>query len=108
MNDDLAEKAARRKSAHFGELGVGGGPAGRDKSVPSKRVVSALAVQAQQAANALGSSVGPGGRRAKRLSAVGTAAPVVSMEVMNTNFEEWMKLATDNVCQLEVVGTGGI
>ena len=25
------------------------------------------------------------------------ALPVVSMEVMNTNFEEWMKLATDNV-----------
>jgi hypothetical protein len=31
------------------------------------------------------------------LSAVAPTAPPVSMEVMNTNFEEWMKLATDNV-----------
>lgn len=36
-------------------------------------------------------------KRAKRLSAVAPSNPPVSMEVMNTNFEEWMKLATDNV-----------
>ena len=50
-------------------------------------MVSALAVQQQQ-------------KRAKRLSAVAPSGPPVSMEVMSTNFEEWMKLATDNVCIL--------
>ncbi|ORX34460.1 condensin complex subunit 2/barren [Kockovaella imperatae] len=96
MNDDVAEKAARRKSAHFGELGHGNVPGG-DKSAPTRRVISALAVQAQQAQQAaLGNSAGPSSKRRARLSAVTPAAPVVSMEVMNTNFEEWMKLATDN------------
>ena len=32
----------------------------------------------------------------KRLSAVGLPAPV-ALEVNSTKFEEWMKLATDNV-----------
>jgi condensin complex subunit 2 len=77
-NDDGAERAARRKSAHFGELSKGQQPDGQ-----RSRVVSALAMQ--QA------------KKGKRLSAVAPGAPVVSMEVMNTNFEEWMKLATDNV-----------
>ncbi|WWC67762.1 uncharacterized protein I206_101674 [Kwoniella pini CBS 10737] len=95
VNDDAAEKAKRRKSAHFGDLAAG---AGEHKERPNngingsgKRTVSALAVQ--QAASG-GQSMAQ--RRAKRLSAVEPAAPVVSMEVMNTNFEEWMKLATDN------------
>lgn len=43
-------------------------------------------------------------KRAKRLSAVAPSNPPVSMEVMNTNFEEWMKLATDNV-SFGVLGT---
>ena len=60
-----------------------------EKTMPTKRVVSALAVQASA-------------KRGKRLSAVmpnmnPSAVPMVSMEVMNNNFEEWMKLATDNV-----------
>lgn len=46
-----------------------------------KRVVSALAMQ---------------GRR-KRLSAVNPEMPVISLEERQGNFEEWMKLATDNV-----------
>ena len=70
----------------FGDLGSRpGGQA--EKNGPTKRVVSALAVQA-------------GAKKGKRLSAVVqnvNAAPVISMEVMNNNFEEWMKLATDNV-----------
>jgi len=37
----------------------------------------------------------------KRLSAVGLPAPV-ALEVNSTKFEEWMKLATDNVGQLGV------
>ncbi len=69
----------------FGELGVQSqGGQEKNVSVPAKRVVSALAVQA-------------GAKRGKRLSAVVPNAPMVSMEVMNNNFEEWMKLATDNV-----------
>lgn len=33
-----------------------------------------------------------------RINAVAPApAPAISMDVMNTNFEEWMKMATDNV-----------
>jgi condensin complex subunit 2 len=73
----------------FGDVGVQGGP---PEKQPAKRVVSALAVQA-------------GAKKGKRLSAVGvnigsTSAPMVSMEVMNNNFEEWMKLATDNVSRL--------
>ena len=35
---------------------------------------------------------------ASRINAVAPApAPVVSIDVMNSNFEEWMKMATDNV-----------
>jgi condensin complex subunit 2 len=107
MNDDIAEKANRRKSAHFGDIGRS--QLGKEKEGAGKRVVSALAMQAQQhAVEATGAGIGAAGsanvaipakdaRRIKRLSAIAPAAPPVSMEVMNTNFEEWMKLATDNV-----------
>ncbi|WRT64946.1 uncharacterized protein IL334_001886 [Kwoniella shivajii] len=91
MNDDAAEKAKRRKSAHFADLAAGDGGKEKHHNGNGKRTVSALAVQ-QAAAG--GQTMAQ--RRAKRLSAVEPAALVVSMEVMNTNFEEWMKLATDN------------
>lgn len=77
VNDDAAERAARRRSAHFAPM------------LPDKEAAphkSALSVQ----------------KRAKRLSAVAPSNPPVSMEVMNTNFEEWMKLATDNVSFVKV------
>lgn len=69
FNDDNAERANRRKSAHF----------------------SPAQVQAQQPAKVP--------IRGKRLSTVTkpTQEPQVSIEVMSNNFEEWMKLATDNV-----------
>lgn len=93
MNDDAAEKASRRKSAHFGDLAIKASEYEGKKEAGQKRQVSALAVQAAQQGQS-----GTGVKKAKRLSAVApAAAPVVSMEVMNTNFEEWMKLATDNV-----------
>ncbi|RXK39032.1 hypothetical protein M231_03656 [Tremella mesenterica] len=97
VNDDKSEKAIRRKSTHFGQLGVEGKPRMPSGAVPAggnganggnglgpggKRTVSALGMQQQ--------------KRAKRLSAVVPSGPPVSMEVMHTNFEEWMKLATDN------------
>jgi condensin complex subunit 2 len=80
-NDDAAERAARRKSAHFAlDLGKENGGAASPAGARSRQVSGAGAAQA--------------GARRKRLSAI---APMpVSMEVMNTNFEEWMKLATDN------------
>ncbi|WVF69854.1 hypothetical protein IAT40_004635 [Kwoniella sp. CBS 6097] len=103
INDDMAEKAKRRKSAHFSDLiqqqqqqqqqEAGAGNKDRAANGAAKRTVSALAVQ-QAAAGSGGQTMAQ--RRAKRLSAVAPAAPVVSMEVMSTNFEEWMKLATDN------------
>lgn len=91
INDDKAERAARRKSAHFADVALAHstGSSGKENANNSpnvadgpQRKASALTVQKE--------------RRAKRLSTV-TPAPPVSMEVMNTNFEEWMKLATDNV-----------
>lgn len=102
MNNDAAEKANRRKSAHFGDLHR---PEVGKKDAAGRRVVSG-----QQGAGAGAAGSGSGGagvtgtgpsmmaaKKAKRLSSVVAAAPVVSMEVMSTNFEEWMKLATDNV-----------
>ncbi|GMK59486.1 hypothetical protein CspeluHIS016_0800920 [Cutaneotrichosporon spelunceum] len=77
LNNDVAERAARRKSAHFApDIGGKENGAGSATASPRGRVASAQA-------------------RRKRLSAVAPIAPI-SMEVMNTNFEEWMKLATDN------------
>lgn len=80
------QPSRRENMPNFGDLGAR--PGGQiEKNGPTKRVVSALAVQA-------------GAKKGKRLSAVVQnvdAAPLVSMEVMNNNFEEWMKLATDNV-----------
>jgi hypothetical protein len=82
INDDKAEKANRRKSAHFGPLpSEGTGATSGMGHAQAKRTVSALAMQ---------------GRR-KRLSAVNPELPVISLEERQGNFEEWMKLATDNV-----------
>jgi hypothetical protein len=95
MNDDAAEKSSRRKSAHFGDLAVGRkekdeGEKEREKD-KGKRVASgAMAVQ-----NSLNNSLTRDKVR-KRLSAVGLPA-TVALEVNSTKFEEWMKLATDNV-----------
>jgi len=82
INDDAAERAARRKSAHFADIGLVDKDKENRSASPAMRKVSALTAHRD--------------RRAKRLSAV-TPTPQVSMEVMTTNFEEWMKLATDNV-----------
>jgi len=87
MNDDTAEKAARRKSAKFGDVGHGTLPSGATNTA---RKVSALQAQAQHHVAT--------GRKAPRLSNVVQPLPIASMEVMTNNFEEWMKLATDNVC----------
>jgi condensin complex subunit 2 len=94
MNDDAAEKASRRKSAHFGDLSV------------SRKEVEAEKGQGKRVASGTGTGSGSGSgtmareKVRKRLSAVGIAAGVpapVALEVNSTKFEEWMKLATDNV-----------
>ena len=93
MNDDAAERANRRKSAHFGDLASGNGVSGNAPGKnDGKRAVSALGQQAQ--------IVGLAQKKAKRLSAVVPPAVgqvVPGVEVNNEKFEEWMKLATDNV-----------
>jgi len=112
MNDDAAEKASRRKSAHFGDLAVSrkekeaDGPSDRSTSTgqgQGKRVVSStMAVQ-----NGLNSSTTNRDKVRKRLSAVGMGAPApVALEVNSTKFEEWMKLATDNVSHETLVRLG--
>jgi uncharacterized protein YidB (DUF937 family) len=93
INNDMAEKANRRKSAHFGDLGVSPGDAGAPVSSISKgsqagkRVVSALAMQAGR----------EGRRQGKRLSAVNPEMVGVSWEQRESKYEEWMKAAIDNV-----------
>jgi len=105
MNDDAAERANRRKSAHFGDLPSAGssssGAMGKDAAAAAgRRVVSALAVQAQAGSS---SGMTMAQKKAKRLSAVGVAPTgtmeqvLPGVEVNNEKFEEWMKLATDNV-----------
>lgn len=94
INNDAAEKANRRKSAHFGDLGAAPGDMGPPSSAvgrtaqPGKRVVSALAVQAGREGRRLG----------KRLSAVNPEMVGVSWEQRESKYEEWMKAAIDNVC----------
>lgn len=95
MNDDMAEKRRRRKSAKV-----------------------AMAVQISDSAEAGPSSEGataaPGGadapngtiahsRTKQQLLSV-AQAPIINvpLDVMSSNFEEWMKMATDNVRQSSI------
>ena len=84
LNDDAAEKRRRRKSAKIsmmplddneaGPSGEGSGDVERESARPT--------VHGKQ----------------KQLPAVEEAPRIqVSMDVMSSNFEEWMKMATDNV-----------
>lgn len=84
-NDDLTEKRRRRQSRAAAALiaeeeGDGasgsGGAGGAGPRTPKKTAVA----------------------RANMLNAVDhTPLPAVSLDVMTSNFEEWMKMATDNV-----------
>ncbi len=78
----------------FGDIGVAAPLAVSGGTGVTGRKVSALQAQAQHMAQ--------GGKRGPRLSTVvQPIAPIASMEVMTNNFEEWMKLATDNVSCFE-------
>ncbi|CAE6402264.1 unnamed protein product [Rhizoctonia solani] len=78
-NDDLSEKRRRRQSraaaALIAEEEADGGSSSGAPRTPKKTAVA----------------------RANMLNAVDhTPLPAVSMDVMTSNFEEWMKMATDN------------
>jgi condensin complex subunit 2 len=96
INDDREEKKRRRKSAaartfqNFGDAQENSfaGPSGSkgtsepdpEDEASTRPKITALA-------------------RANQLNAVAHAPmPAVSLDVMSSNFEEWMKMATDNVC----------
>ncbi|XAO22086.1 hypothetical protein I312_100851 [Cryptococcus bacillisporus CA1280] len=89
INDDAAEKAKRRKSAHFNAVPDISNTNDENESPNNqagKRVISGLAIQQQGLIQ----------KRGKRLSAVEPNMPEVRIEVKENKYEEWMKLATDN------------
>ena len=102
--DDLAEKRKRRRSTRVSFAGQPddepNGDASRNgdtRSIPTDASghdagrLSATRFSLRTARLSTGNSL--------RINAVGpTPPPAISMDVMNSNFEEWMKMATDNVC----------
>lgn len=76
INDDAAEKRRRRKSI---------------------KVIAALEPEDQEQAE-------PGRSKGKLLTSA-APPPVINvpLDVMSSNFEEWMKMATDNVCKNSVI-----
>lgn len=80
MNDDAAEKRRRRKSARV--------PLPEDEAGPSSEGNAPEDVRA--AAHA---------KQKQQLLSIAQQPEInVPLDVMNSNFEEWMKMATDNVC----------
>lgn len=80
INDDAAEKRRRRKSAKVPLPADEAGPSGEGNPQDDVRA-AAHAKQKQQL-----------------LSIAQQPEINVPLDVMNSNFEEWMKMATDNVC----------
>lgn len=81
MNDDAAEKRKRRQSARVVPLEQEP-EAGPSNDARDERDTARSAALAKQ----------------KSLATVDQApVPTVSFDVMNANYEEWMKMATDNV-----------
>lgn len=83
INDDAAEKRRRRKSTKLAVIeSAEAGPSSGDGMDTGESSRAALAKQKPQ--QQLNSAVPP---------------PVINVprDVMNSNFEEWMKMATDNV-----------
>lgn len=86
INDDAAEKRRRRKGTKLAVIESAeaeAGPSSGDKMGTGESSRTAPAKQKQQ--QQLSSALPP---------------PVINvpLDVMNSNFEEWMKMATDNVC----------
>lgn len=84
INDDAAEKRRRRKGTKLTVIeNAEAGPSSGDRMDTGESSRAAPAKQKQQ--QQLNSALPP---------------PVINvpLDVMNSNFEEWMKMATDNVC----------
>lgn len=81
----LSEDGPRRPGGGAGlSLGQPGPQQAESSAAAGKRVVSALQMQQQ--------------KKNKQLAAVGAPEKLaINTETINRNFEEWMKLATDNV-----------
>ena len=94
INDELAEKRnlKRRKSRMSMGIGLEGGPLVVDEAVPgaSQDTNGDADTQKTPKKTALA--------RANQLKSVTAPAPVAApIEILSSNFEEWMKMATDNV-----------
>lgn len=106
MNDDNAEKRKRRKSAKH-SVSYNKPPNVGDHEETLRSSQSKMAdedVPATPKKNASGSGSGPKTpkvsalARANHLNAVAqTPVPAVPVDILNSKYEEWMKMATDNV-----------
>jgi condensin complex subunit 2 len=93
INDDEAEKRRRRKSAKITVL---------DNAVAGPSSEGASGANGEADGTRSGQS-----RRQQPLNAVAAApAPKPSLDIMSSNFEEWMKMATDNVRRTSVSRQG--
>lgn len=78
INDDAAEKRRRRKSTKLNMIENPAGPSGESQEEPPVPIDPARAAK-------------------QKLNTVAAPAETVPFDVMSSNFEEWMKMATDNV-----------
>lgn len=101
--DDRAEKRKRRRSTRVSFVGqpdenpdgnTSNGAAGGDPVTGGSAQELSRSTTSRPSMRTARLSSG----NSLRINAVAPApAPTISMDVMNTNFEEWMKMATDNV-----------
>ena len=90
MNDDMAEKRRRRKSAKVAMAA--------QISEPSEAGPSSEGATAEQGGADAPTGAAAHLRTKQQLMSV-AQAPIINvpLDVMSSNFEEWMKMATDNV-----------
>ena len=95
MNDDMAEKRRRRKSA---KVAMAVQISESNEAGPSSEGASAQQGAAEATAGATAHA-----RTKQQLLSV-AQAPIINvpLDVMSSNFEEWMKMATDNVCRSSI------
>lgn len=89
INDDAAEKRRRRKSTKITAIeNAEAGPSGAAGAGDAEGVAAA--------ANTSRTTMG--GRKSNAVALLETPVINVPTDVMTSNFEEWMKMAMDNVC----------
>ena len=97
INDDVAEKRRRRKSAKIAlPLDPEEDPEAGPSSQPNGADSAEGAAESSRGANLA--------RQKSQLLSV-PQAPVINvpMDVMTSNFDQWMKMATDNVSSLSIL-----